>query len=168
MIVTLGVPTGAVLDTSHGTHTLTINDNESKPTFSTPTVSRVVALNAASVFFSATAEGLPTPKVDWLYNNRVVAGFTNQPSLGVLNVQLANAGTIAAKATNTFGSLTSTAQLVVVDTRDKNIVYAVVPTQCCLLPWQERAQRFRGAMPVERFRVHVTSTPLQRPLPSRP
>lgn len=125
IVVTLGVPTGAVLDTIHGTHTLTINDNETKPSFTTPVESRVVALNAANVSFTASAEGLPTPKVDWLYNNRVISGFTNAPGVAIVSAQLSNAGTYAAKATNKHGSLISTATLVVVDTREKNIFCAL-------------------------------------------
>lgn len=126
IIITLGVPaSGAVLHVASSQHTLTIVDNESKPSFPAPLESRVVPVNSPNAIFNATAAGLPAPKVDWFYKGKVIAGLTNAPGVMMQNPQLSSAGTFAAKATNVHGSATTSAELVVVDTQEKTIVCAL-------------------------------------------
>jgi hypothetical protein len=127
-IITLGAPTGAVLNTAIGTHTLTIQDNETRPIFTQNPVSRLVAVGQAGVTFTASATGIPAPTLTWLFNGKAIAGTTNAPGIVLFNAALGSAGTYAAKAVNKHATVTSSAELGVVSVVEKTYVVAVGST----------------------------------------
>jgi hypothetical protein len=82
-----------------------------------PTGQSVVA--GATVTLSVTATGSPTPTFQWRRNGTPLAGATAS-TLTLTNVQAADAGDYTVVATNSAGSVTSSAATVAVTTVDPN------------------------------------------------
>jgi uncharacterized delta-60 repeat protein len=128
--ITLTIPnvTGAVLDGTRNTFTVTITDNEAKPAFTTHPQHVLAYVGQPFAIFSAAATGLPAPTLQWLANGKSVSGLTG-PSIIANNISLKSATTFSVKATNKIGttnySVTSqTAELDVVDKTEKTFVLA--------------------------------------------
>lgn len=82
------------------------------PVFITQPATQTVS-TGATVNFSATASGTPTPTYQWRKDGTAITGATNN-SLTLANVQIASAGAYTVVATNSAGSAVSdTATLVV-------------------------------------------------------
>ena len=125
-IVTLGVPTGAVLNPALGTHTLTIQDNESKPGFSPGPEHQMAAVGETGVSFTASVTGTPAPTVTWLFNNKLIPGSTGAPGVTLLKAAaLTDGGAYAVKGVNKHGTTIATAQLGVVSNAPKTVVVAL-------------------------------------------
>ena len=84
----------------------------SAPSFaSQPQTQTVVA--GGNITLSATVTGSPTPAYQWQKNGTAIAGATGA-SLALTNVQAADAGTYTLVATNSAGTVTSTAAVLTV------------------------------------------------------
>lgn len=81
---------------------LTVN---TPPSFTQQPVSQTCMVGA-TVSFTVSVAGSPTPSVQWYKNGAIVSGATSS-TLTLSNVALAAAGTYSAVATNAAGSVTS-------------------------------------------------------------
>lgn len=75
------------------------------PTITTQPQSQTVTVGA-SVVFSVTASGRPTPTYQWSRNGAAIAGATS-PTLTLSNVQSGDAGNYTVTVSNSVGSVTS-------------------------------------------------------------
>lgn len=92
----------------------------SAPTFTTQPVSQTVNAGA-TVTFTAAASGSPTPNLQWNFNGTAINGATGA-TLVLGGVSSANAGNYTVTATNSAGSVTSSAATLTV-----NVTSGVVP-----------------------------------------
>lgn len=132
VVITFGTPTGAVLDSNRSTHTITITDNEVKPSITAQPQHVLAYVGQPSIGFSAAATGLPAPTLQWLKNGAAVSGLTGT-SIIATNLTLAHAATFSMRASNKMGTTTysatsQTAELDVVDKTTKTFFVAAGTT----------------------------------------
>jgi BarA-like signal transduction histidine kinase len=92
---------------------LTVNPALIAPSITTQPINQSVKAGA-SVTFIASASGLPSPTLQWLFNGTALPG-ANSATLTIANVQAANAGSYALVATNVAGSASSSAATLTVN-----------------------------------------------------
>ena len=85
------------------------------PTFSSQPTASLTAVAGGSVALSATATGVPAPSYQWQKNGTAIAGATNA-SLALTGVTAGDSGTYVLVASNSVGSVNSSAALVTVST----------------------------------------------------
>ena len=85
--------------------TLSVNTNALPPSFTTQPVSLIVLVSDTATF-SATATGTQPIDYQWKKNGVPISGATSS-SLGLTNVQFADAGTFTVVASNSVDSVTS-------------------------------------------------------------
>jgi uncharacterized delta-60 repeat protein len=106
IIVTLGQPTNAVIQASLASHTITITDDESAPTYTTQPTHVLATVGQPIASFAAVVAGAPTPTLQWARNSKAITGATDSTvSLG--NIKLADVGTFNVTAKNIHGTLKS-------------------------------------------------------------
>ncbi len=85
------------------------------PTFSSQPTASLTAVAGGGVALSATATGVPAPSYQWQKNGTAIAGATNA-SLALTGVTAGDSGTYVLVASNSVGSVNSSAALVTVST----------------------------------------------------
>lgn len=115
---TLGTTTSAAA-------VLAVSPAPSAPTFTvTPEAKSVTA--GGEVILAASVTGTPTPNVQWLKNGVSIPNAT-EPTLTLTNVQSGDAGTYALMATNSSGTVVSTAAALVVNPAPAAPVFSTAP-----------------------------------------
>jgi Immunoglobulin domain len=107
---------GVASDSTTGVYLFSITPTQaaaSAPVFIGNPTSVVIALGRSAVF-NAMASGYPAPNYQWHLNGAVIPG-ADDPILFVNSATSANAGTYTCVATNTAGSVTSSAATLTVD-----------------------------------------------------
>ena len=123
VILMLGTPTGATLGGT-STYTLTIQDNDTKPSITSPQPSMMVPLNSA-VTLNANATGDPTLLYQWRKGTTNISGATHSTYV-IPKVSLGYAGTFSVVVKNASGTITSpNIELGVVDTTARS--YLLLP-----------------------------------------
>jgi hypothetical protein len=95
------------------------------PGIATPPQGQTVSIGS-SVTFTVQVTGTPTPTLQWTKNNANIGGATGS-SLTLPNVQASDAGSYAVIATNSAGSITSTAATLVVNPVIGNLAITTHP-----------------------------------------
>ncbi len=88
----------------------------SEPAFSTQMISQAVVSGGAAEF-SVSSSTSPSPTYQWYFDGEAITGAT-QPTLAVSNVTAGNSGYYDCVATNSFGTITSSATLAVLGSPD--------------------------------------------------
>ena len=119
IVLTLQSPVGATLGFPR-VHTLTIADNDTRPSITAHPVSRIVAAGSFLTMETA-ASGDPTLLYQWTKNNVSISGAKAAIYL-IPGALMSSAGTYQVTATNKSGSAVSElAELVVVNTASKTL-----------------------------------------------
>jgi hypothetical protein len=118
VVLTLSAPTGATLGLPR-VHTLTITDNDTKPTISTQPLNRIVNVGTALTMSSGATGDTPLT-YQWTKNTVNITGAAAASYL-IPAASLTSGGTYQMKATNISGTATSDpAEVVVVDPVSKS------------------------------------------------
>ena len=123
---------------SSGNATLTVNPLTAAPAFSTQPANQTGSLGG-SVTFSVVATGNPEPTFQWLKNSAPIAGATRN-TLTLAPLTLADAANYVVTATNSFGTVNSSAATLTVDaTRVAPSIVAQPPAGLSLVVGQSLA-----------------------------
>lgn len=119
IIVTLQRPaTGSVAIGLPGAHTVTLQDDETKPRILTQPTPQIVSRGSALTLTSGF-EASPAASLQWLKNGALVGGARSS-ALTFAKLDLSHAGAYSLRATNALGTvLSEAAQLAIVDTTSR-------------------------------------------------